>query len=693
MAGPDPVPGLSFHAHLPWPLLILCAAAAAAAAAWWAYPRTSGKGGEGIRILLAALRSSSAVLLVLVLAGLEITAARAVSRPPRLGILVDTSRSMQDTAAAAQLDTLAGMLPSSLPEGFQVQVLGFDAGHAPASLPSVLTGSKEGPRSEAGPALEALTADYRAPDRVMLISDGHWTGPPPRPPREGVPVDVVLTGPREEPEGVRIAEVRSPERVWPGDPAGLEVTLSSTGLEGRAVRVSLLRGGESISDTTLVLGGRGVRRTLTLPFTLTGPGTSLFTVRLQGPGGTQERAAAVQAEADPRRVTILAARPLAALGALRRALGSDPRLRVTALTRLRPDRWEPIPAAGPVDSVDVYVIVDSAPEDLPDEIRAAVRRRVPPGRAGILLFGPGPDPAAWSGEGLEGCLPLRLEGAALLPGPWQVRRGASDRGGAGLVPSDLPDLPPLESVLGSGREEDADLLLVAAREGREIPLLGVRMGSCRTAVVTGPGAWRWEQMVRGSGGEAGAVRRMWQDLVHALASGRPSRLEASPLREVVPAGDPIGIRARLSDAGGRPVDGARIQGRLSLPSGELESEILLDPVRGVPGSYRGSFRPRPPGEYRWEVGVPGTGSEGGRVAVDPWDPEVHTGRVDRSRAAALAGESGGRVIAPSGAGRALEGMEASPVRETVRSSFRFWPSPWPLALVMVLLVSEWTLRR
>ena len=691
----EPGPLLTFHTHLPWPLLCLQIASAALAAAWWAYPRTSGKGGSRIRILLALLRSSAAILLVLVAAGLEVIVVRTLTRPPRLGILVDSSRSMAAPAARAQLDSLARVLPASLPGGFRLETRRFADGHGEASLPSVLTREGSGPRSDAAPALEAMTRRWRAPDRVILVTDGHWTGASPSPPGEGVRTDVILVGPRNEPEGVRIARVRVPDRVWPGEPSGVEVSLVSSGLEDRPVRIALIGEGGTLSDTTLVLGGTGVQRDVILPFTLPEPGTTVFTVRLEGPGGTQERAAVVEGEGARRRVLILAARPLPAAGAIRRALDADPRMHVDAMVRLQPDRWPPLPAMS--DSADAYVVVDSAPDELPSSVRSRVEERVRSGAAGLLVLGPGPSPSAWESGGLAGCLPLRLEGAGAVPGPWAVRSDPDGAGSSGVVPPGLDTLPAVEQVVRAAAGERGRVLLQGVRQDRALPLLALRTDTCRVAMVMTGAAWRWEQLRLGSGQDPAPVRRMWQDLVHVLASGRAWGLEAAPREAVVSAAEPIGLRARLSDAGGRPVPGARIRGRLMLPSGEAAAETGLDPVPGVPGSYQGSFRAQPPGTYRWEVEAErearSLGRAGGRLAVDPWDPEEHTGRADRRRAAALAASAGGRVLDPREVTEFLAGMEAGPVRETARTSLRAWPAPWTLLLALFLLALEWTLRR
>lgn len=697
MVLPEVPPPLLFHAHLPWPLLLLSVAAAAVAAAWWAYPRTAGRGRRGIRVLLAALRSSAAVLLVLILAGFEVTLSREVSRAPRLGILVDTSRSMDTPPARAQMDTLARLLPTAIPTGYEVQVRRFDADHAAAALPSVFTLEPTGSRSDAGPALQAMARRHPVPDRVLMVTDAHWTGPPPRPPAEGVPVDVILIGPRREPEGVRIVRVQSPGRVWPGERSGMDVTLASSGLEGRTVGVELVREGRVVSDTTLVLGGSGVRRTFSLPFTLSRPGTAVFTVRLRGPGGEQERAAVVETETARRRITLLAGRPTPAAGAILRALEADPRLQVARSIQLRPDSWDPPPVPAAADSTNAYVVVGTPPGDLPERVRESLVRRVVSGAAGLLLFGPGPAPRAWAQSGVAEALPLRLEAASRLAGPWPVRQEPTGAAGPGIIPSGLPPLPPVEQLVTSGSREDARVLLQGVREGRRMPLLALMLGRYRAAMLMCEGAWRWEQLVRGSGGDPGPVRRMWQDLVHVLATGRSSFLQAGPLRNVWEAGEPIEMEARLRDAGDRPLADAEVRARLVLPAGEGAAEMPMDPVPGVPGLYRGSFRPQPAGAYDWVVrageGGAERGTAAGRLAVDPWDPEEHTGGVDRRRAEVLARASGGRVLYPRTAGPVLAGLEAEPVRETVRQRVGTWPSPWALLLAILLLALEWTIRR
>jgi hypothetical protein len=110
-------------------------------------------------------------------------------------------------------------------------------------------------------------------------------------------------------------------------------------------------------------------------------------------------------------------------------------------------------------------------------------------------------------------------------------------------------------------------------------------------------------------------------------------------------------------------------------------------ARWVPEDVgRWTIRPRDPA-------LAARAGSGAAVEVVRDDAELRDAEADRALLDALARETGGRVVDPSGIRTLIESLPNRSVRTEMPIRDAIWSSPLALIMVMLLLVAEWVIRR
>jgi len=308
-----------------WWQMPLLVAALIAVTAWvaWMYRRDAAELPRGTGLLLLGLRLGALATLAAAYLDFERIAEHEVVFPSRVAVIVDASASMTlpegPDPAAAGADAVppsrsaravevleAGGMLAALAPTHEVSLWRFDAdAESLAVLPrTVESGSTAGaglPRSDRatpgdGPAAdgadepdwrerlqprgfetrigEALVrvVDQEPPGTlagVILLTDGgNNAGVDPAAAagtlaKAGIPVFAVGTGSDRLPTNVRVADLLSPTRVYPGDRFAVQGYLQAQGLAGQTVKVELAdrSPAEGGDDVTAAQGGRVIDTT------------------------------------------------------------------------------------------------------------------------------------------------------------------------------------------------------------------------------------------------------------------------------------------------------------------------------------------------------------------------------------------------------------------------------------------------
>ncbi len=377
---------------------------------------------------------------------------------------------------------------------------------------------------------------------------------------------------------------------------------------------------------------------------------------------------------------------------------------------------------------DVVIVGDLRPSLFSEDQLTELRNLVAERGAGLLwIGGPGATPQAWRGTALGELLPFAggsdgQSGAPawstpvmLMPGPAARQYGVLNLGDSpGEWPGELenpslgwPMLQWAQRIDVSSLKPTAEVIAMArpsaGTESGSPLVMTMRYGAGRVVYVGTDETWRY----RYGKGET-LQERFWLPLVRLLAReslgrlGKPALLTASPERAEV--GQQVLIRLRLLDQTLMDKKPREVSVRIVRTGGSRAGEATTVTLRpdgsegesGETGSFVGL----------WPAGEPGTFSVEGadpllagldlsaRVDVTLPDDELRSPQADHASLEALAGATGGAVVAPgelSKIGSLLPNRQVkllgTPEVETL------WDKPLAWTALMVLLAVEWMGRR
>jgi hypothetical protein len=753
----------------------------------WLYRRDAAELHPVAAAGLAGLRLAAFAAVTLALLDFERIAEHEIVLPSRVAVLVDSSASMSltdsgDTPRAEEARTVLdrGGLLDALAMRHEVSVWRFDAdAETLARIPRRTVDASDGtppvpawqeraaPRgyeTRLGEAIErVLDAE---PDGVLagvvvLTDGGNNAGVDPRSAAAraaaaGIPVHAIGIGADVPPANVRIADLLSPARVFPGDRFAVTAFLQAQGLASTPVRVELVesapdRGPPSadarVIDTVearLASDGELVPVRFDVPG-LAGAGRRSLAVRVVPPPADHTPADDVQAtdvEVVDRvtQVLLMAGGPSREYQFMRNVLKRDRSFAVdvilgTAAPGVSQDARRILDAFPASDEAlaeyDAVVALDYDWRLLEPAAQARLDRWVAGESGGLVFVAGNVFMDAWLSDPrtttIRGLFPVDLRR------PGQVTGGdAAGGSGGGSLPR------PLEFTRDG---LDAEFLWLAGSRAaseavwREFP--GVH--ACFPSDGTKPGATVYARVAAraGSGAPAGDVYvagqfygsglvlsfgsgELWR--LRAIADGVYERLVAQIVRHVsqgrllrggrrgrlivdrdrFPVGGTVTVRVVATDPAAVPRTGGC---RAVAPDGtRLPVELAADPARR--GTLQGSFVASREGAWEIEVEPVASGDERltRRIQVQLPDRELAKPKLDRGLLVQLADVSGGRVrfladgpLSPDEVGALAEAIPDRSRREyetgAADTVFKERLNTVLLAAGCGLLCVEWIARR
>lgn len=256
----------------------------------------------------------------------------------------------------------------------------------------------------------------------------------------------------------------------------------------------------------------------------------------------------------------------------------------------------------------------------------------------------------------------------------------------------LPSMAAATAV-GLARPGAEILATVAGPGGDPQPLVAVqRIGRGRTLAFMGEGAWRWRM---GLSSDNRLYETFWRQAVRWLAIQAPGQVALSVPTPVV--GVTTEVSLRVVDEEYEPVRDATVSLRVREPGGATRAVAAVADTQ-EPGIYRAAFLPVTGGVYALEAEATRADRLLGRADVSVLaggtDPELVDPRRNDALLGRLAAATGGALLTPEG----IEGLPvrireavAAPTARTVQRDL--WHNAWTFLLVVLLLGSEWGLRR
>ena len=733
---------MQFALALPsWLLLLI--AAGIGLIAWASYAGALVALGRRRHAALVALRALTLLLLVICL----LRPVRVV--PPTgdidaiLPILLDASRSMglSDVDGLGRLDAARQLLQEMQPalqQRFRTEVWTFGDRLAPLEAESV---SATHSHSDLSGALRALRERYR--ERrvagVLVFSDGGDTGTEDAAAvvEDGaVPVYAVGMGAPAVDADLEVIDVSAGEVALAESSVDLTVAAVRRG-SAAPFDIRILENGKPIDvrPVTPAADGSPVRAV----FTVSPPRDTAAVYTVEIPSAAGERvgennrwSVLLEPPGRRRRILMIEGAPGFEHAFIKRALMTDSGIELDSVVRkgrdARGDATYFVQADGaraprlatgfPQERAALYeydavILANLEGDALPRAQLQMLADFVDARGGGLLVFGARSfAQQGYAGTPLDEVLPLQLTGrgtgvvrASAAAGPRPTVRPAvrlTSHGQAHPVmrldgtPESMEQrwaaLPALAGVtsLGALRPGAEALALVSGPDGLR-PLVAVqRYGQGRSMLFAGEASWRWRMQMPSTDR---SYEMFWRQAGRWIAAGAPSQVSGT----IVPAAagrTTIAVDVRSDEF--TPVGDADVPLRITHPDGRVEdaSARIAD---ARTGRYAAEFAFEMPGIYRVAASARRGGEPLGTherwLLIGGSDPEMADPRLNEDVLKRVAEASGGAYLSAADAGRLPALLAASAPAPASPRLEELWHTPWVFMAIVLLLASEWILRR
>jgi uncharacterized membrane protein len=728
------VTSLAFANPIPWWGVTL-ALIACAAVAWAAYARFAVAPLR--RNLLVVLRFFTLVLIVVFL-----------MRPVRTGdqgtrdvivpVLVDVSRSMSLADAgegATRIErardlAARGLLPA-LKQHFQVDLLSFGDRLAAAD-PDKLDANAA--HSDLAGAIAAARGRYRGRPvaGIVVISDGGDTGQ--GVPAGDTPVYAFGVGSPVTANDREVLSVTAAEAVFDDSRVDLAVSAVSHGHGVEPIALQLLENGKPIEVRRVTPSADGAPVSAVFQVSPARGAATVYSVEVPAAPGelaaeNNVRRVLVQPPSRVRHVLFVEGAPGFEHSFLKRSWALDPGLDVDAIVRKGKNeqgadtfyiqaaqgRTDELAGGYPIRAEDLFrydivvlanVDAAQATREQMDLTRAFVGKR----GGGLLVLGA----KSFGKEGLgdtalEEALPLQFSGRgdAVLPASARGANRISLTAAGESHPimqlaSTLDEtrkrwdgVPALASTspLGAARPGATVLAVSGGAGGGSRALVAVqRYGRGRSMIFTGEASWRWRMMLPSSDR---SYDIFWRQAIRWLALSAQD-----PIAIDSPAGaspqDTVQVRTEVRSPAFEPRADAAVELRVTDPAGKTQS-VRADRDPNEAGAFVAPIRVDAAGVYRLVATARnGSSTLGGAetsMLVGGADLEMANPRLNTQVLERLAVSSGGRVLAPTDIGSAIEALRRRVPAARLAVVYDVWHTGWSFAALVALLGAEWILRR
>jgi hypothetical protein len=188
----------------------------------------------------------------------------------------------------------------------------------------------------------------------------------------------------------------------------------------------------------------------------------------------------------------------------------------------------------------------------------------------------------------------------------------------------------------------------------------------------------------------------WRQLLRWLVNDVPGRVEIAASVDDPAPGEPVEVRAEVSDPRWVRANGADVTAHVTAPSGAT-SDIPLAWSTTHEGEYRALFSPRERGVHRVEVvarlGADTLAAEAAFIHARESGAEWFDAAQHRDVLQRIARETGGRYYAIDDALALARDVVYSPRGNVVIERMDLWDMPAVFLVLIAVLGAEWGYRR
>jgi len=700
----------------------------AAAVAYYSYRTTNPPVARAKRFLLMGLRTFAFFFLLLAISEPVFSLVRSLSKPPVVALLIDRSESMSLVEGGKErLERVKELLGSGFKEELASQgpicLFQFSAGINPLGPSDSLIPMGKG--TAIGEALLEAKKELSEENVVGMIifSDGENNlGRDPLQVGKGldVPLFPVGVGSPLPPKDLAITGYRTNEVAYVGAKLPVEATIRGSGFSGQKGLLFLKEGGETLDRVEFSLPGEGGEVKVSLGFIPQEEGLHKYTIFLpqregELTGENNQREFYIQVLKSKLKVLLLSGGPDWELSFLRRALEGDANIEPKIFIGKKDGFYEGrLPAKmEELKGYDLVILQNCSRRLIKGGMEDLLVGYV--GAGGALLMTGGEESFGGGGyfsSPLAKILPVSLSPReAVIGGDFSLLLTLNGRAHPVTILESDPnlneevwaDLPPLQGVnFVVGRSSGAKVLAIhpTLKLGREpLPVIAVgRYGQGKLMVITGFPLWRWDFLEWGFGRDNSYYLRFWSNSIRWLVTREEAKLvRIIPSQKVYKAGERTGFSGRVYDENYQPVGNARVSLEVRPKRGEGKPVPLILAQGEEKGEYFATLGVLPPGDYLYQgeatlEGVP-LGQDEGEFTVSQYSIEFEDPRMDRETLLELAQISGGEYFDLEDAPSLYSRIPFTSKEIKVGKEIELWDNPFLMALIVVILAAEWTIRK
>ena len=698
-----------FRLNIPF-LVVLGLALIAGLAAWWQYRYRFSTEGTAVTVALIALRALVVFAVLLLLFAPVLTIFSVKKQTARIAVYVDNSASMSqnrlDSTRWERTERIIQNLPRQTPDDVRLSWFTFNQSVQAVRPDSVVP-------SSGGTSFGALLQHIRKNKfpKAIILSDGLNTDTElglDAFTLESARVFTVGIGRGQGGRDIFIADVIRRPAVYASQEQKVEVRVRATGLKSaRESVVTLYMGGKRIGRRQVNMGADGALQNLIFTYTPEKPGMIRFAAQVDTLSGEintiNNRVHFVQKVLKNRlRIALFASAPGYESKFIRLLLQAYPDMNLQTFVEKSPGVFYSGHRFDPRTEYDLIIFVDfpgrRTPQALLEQIRAYLGR----GSAGLLVF-----------MGRQ-TLPERLS----IYEPWLPFKTLPRTGRSGqlnVVPppeqshpllnvfDDIQTtdrfwntVPPVFVSLSGGKAKEKTISLLSGRRAakqQSLILLYEEKG-LRNALFMGEGYWRWHFLLQRDNELRTGYGRFLHGLVRWLGDrtgNKPVVLQAA--KQTVHPGEAVELKIFLNDAAFHPIR----DGEVTLQVTAQDQSFEIEARRDSSGVFLSRFVPVHDGAYK--ITAKGyrqgqfLGQSEVQLEVVPLNREFLRLDLDRDFLQKLAAYNNGFYISENG----IDSLQSVLVNENplVREEQRFdlWYAPWLLAFILIVLTSEWIIRK
>ncbi len=693
------------------------AAAGTIALAVWSY-RLSGSTDQKARGILSLFRLSSFLFIALLAANIQWTTRGSISKRPVVKLFFDNSLSSAYHQSVSKESLLNGydQLLSSVRalthnEASEARVDAFTFGESIRRLEgSPLSMSLDEASTNISSVLASAseTAGDEQLGAVILVTDGRTTvgADPSGQTSVTVPLHTVGIGEPMRMVDVRISEVQVPTVVVSGEDIVAETTVESFGGIDQRVHVSLEGGGELLGTHVISPKGDGSSQIVRFQFRADEIGEKEYELRISSLKDeinieNNRYPFSMTVLKDRFRVAIITGVPSFNSRFIKLALAQEENIQVDHFTQVQ-DGWKPAIADFWRQPYDL-IILDNFPVDTtPRRWAVDLGEKLKRNKTAVTLI---------TGEDvtqskllpflpLLGMQPIGEEDRGT--GPMPLVSAYAERDPMRYFDLDWSSLPPLAPhLLLEPGEEQMETVTMLSGPSRSPLLVVGKIGNpnsrgqfSRRGVFTS--AHLWHLYFRGHGAESNKnVLLYWTELLKWLTTtGGEDDRYFRMTKSMYQRGEEVSIEgtfSRLTEDQKRDGVWWRVE---HTKSGELLIPLVVDEEGEM---WRASFIAAEPGKYRYWALIGDEQHESvephGQFRVEQAMLELKNVSLNRELLEGLSESTGGHYFPWSEKQEVMENLSFS--QQEIQYSQALNLSHWPplLILLVLLLASEWVLRR